>query len=133
MSLGRNLSKRIIGTLRGGGGANGNRSMSLNDASADNPSDRVLGAAIRLSPKVVILQKPISRESFPFDERWGSIYTKAFFQAWIKAQPSLSLPEFIDRFKAGDKTILEALDRERMTLPGHTLTPEPRRVPRHVA
>jgi hypothetical protein len=61
------------------------------------------------------------------------IYTKAFFQAWIKAQPSLSLSEFIDRFKAGDKTILEALDRERMTLPGHTLTPERHRVPRHVA
>ena len=133
MSLGRNLSKRIIGMLRGGGDANGDRPMSLNHGSAYNPSDRFLGAAIRLSSKVVILQKPISRGSFPVDERWASIYTKAFFQAWIKAQPSLSLSEFIDRFKAGDKTILEALDRERMTLPGHTLTPERRGVPRHVA
>jgi hypothetical protein len=133
MRLGGNLSKRIMGMLRGGVGANGDRPMSLNCGSAYDPSDRFLGAAIRLSPKVVILQKPTSRGSFPADERWGSIYTKAFFQAWIKTQPSLSLSEYIDRFKAGDKTILEAVDRERMTLPGHALTPERRRVPRHVA
>jgi hypothetical protein len=133
MSLGRNLSKRIIGLLRGRGAPNVKPPVLTNYESTCSPWGRSSAAAIRLPSKVVMLRKPLSRESFTADEKLASIYTKAFFQAWINSRPCLPLSEFIDRFKAGDQTILAAVDREHSALPGSTLTPERLRVPRHVA